>query len=93
MEFVILNGDNYILLSHKNILYSLTFKDKSNFDDSGIGDILTTGFSCSYLKEKDPLWAFCFGVGSVITALDLKKTGLEKVPRKKFNRKKCILFL
>jgi hypothetical protein len=83
LEFVILSGNNYTLLLHKNILYSLTFKDKYNFGELGLGDILTTAFSCSYLKEKDPLWAFCFGVGSVVTALDSKKKGLEKVPKKK----------
>jgi hypothetical protein len=83
LEFVILTGNNYVLLLHKNILYSLTFKEKYNFGELGLGDILTTGFSCSYLKEKDPLWAFCFGVGSIVTASDSKKKGLEKVPRKK----------
>jgi hypothetical protein len=83
LEFIILTGINYVLFLHKNILYSLTFKDKYNFDEVGLGDIITTGFSCSYLKEKDPLWAFCFGVGSIVTALESKKKGLEKVPRKK----------
>ncbi len=82
LEFVILTGIDQILLLHKNILYSLPIKKKPNLDNTGLGDILSTAFSCSYLKEKDPLWAFCFGVGSVIAALDSNKKGLEKVPRK-----------
>ncbi len=51
-------------------------------DHTGLGDILATGFSCSYIKEKDPLWAICFGAGSVISALENKKKGLEKIPQK-----------
>ncbi len=82
LEFVILTGNNQISLLYKNVLYSITIKKKPDFENTGLGDILTTGFSCSYLKEKDPLWAFCFGAGSVFTALDSNKKGLEKVPRK-----------
>jgi len=34
------------------------------------------------LKEKDPLWALCFGVGSIIASLSTNKKGLNKVPQK-----------
>ncbi len=82
LEFVISTGDNQVLFLNKNILYSLSFNKISGQDSTGLGDILTSGFSCSYLKEKDPLWAFCFGAGSVIASLNSKKRGLEKAPRK-----------
>jgi sugar/nucleoside kinase (ribokinase family) len=82
LEFVISTEDNHIFFLNKNILYSLSFNKISSQDNTGLGDILTSGVTCSYLKEKDPLWAFCFGAGSVISALNLKTKGLEKVPRK-----------
>jgi sugar/nucleoside kinase (ribokinase family) len=82
LEFVISTGHNQVLFLNKNILYSLSFNKISGQDSTGLGDILTSGFSCSYLKEKDPLWAFCFGAGSVIASLTSKKRGLEKAPRK-----------
>lgn len=81
LEFVISTGRNSILFLNKNILYSLSFKKLNSPDYTGLGDILTTGFSCSFLKEKDPLWAICFGAGSVIAALESKKKGIQKVPR------------
>lgn len=82
LEFVISTGYNSVLFLNKNILYSLSFKKISSQDNTGLGDILTSGFSCSYLKERDPLWAICFGTGSVIASLNSNKKGLEKVPRK-----------
>jgi sugar/nucleoside kinase (ribokinase family) len=82
LEFVILTTGNHISLLNKNILYSLSFKKISSPDTTGLGDILTSGFSCAYLKEKDPLWALCFGVGSIIASLSSNKKGLEKVPQK-----------
>jgi sugar/nucleoside kinase (ribokinase family) len=82
LEFVISTGYNSVLFLNKNILYSLSFNKIPNQDNTGLGDILTSGFSCSYLKERDPLWAICFATGSVIASLDANKKGLEKVPRK-----------
>jgi sugar/nucleoside kinase (ribokinase family) len=82
LEFVISTGHNRAFFLNKNILYSLSFNQISSQDSTGLGDILTSGFSCSYLKERDPLWAFCFAAGSVVASLNSKKRGLEKVPRK-----------
>lgn len=81
LEFVISTATNNIELYHKKILYTISLKKIDSPDHTGLGDILTTGFSCAYLKEKDPLWAICFGAGSVIAALESKKKGLEKVPK------------
>jgi sugar/nucleoside kinase (ribokinase family) len=82
LEFVILTAGNQVSLLNKNVLYSLSFKKISSTDTTGLGDILTAGFTCSYLKEKDPLWALCFGVGSIIASLSSNKKGLDKVPQK-----------
>ncbi len=82
LEFVISTGNRQAYFLNKNILYSLTFNKFQNLDSTGLGDILSSGFSCSYLKEKDPLWAFCFGAGAVVASLFSKLKGLEKVPRK-----------
>ena len=82
LEFVVSTSNNQISLLHKKTVYTLDLKQRPSIDSTGLGDILTTGFTCSYLKEKDPLWGLCFGVGSVIGALDSKTRGLEKVPRK-----------
>jgi sugar/nucleoside kinase (ribokinase family) len=82
LDFVVSTRNNQVSLLHKKTVYTLDLKQRPNIDSTGLGDILTTGFTCSYLKEKDPLWGLCFGVGSVIAALDSKTRGLEKVPRK-----------
>lgn len=82
LEFVIYTDINQISLLNKNIVYSLSFKKISSQDNTGLGDILTSAFSCAYLKEKDPLWALCFGAGAIIAALSTNKKGLDKVPNK-----------
>jgi sugar/nucleoside kinase (ribokinase family) len=82
LDFIVSTSNNQVSLLHKKTVYTLDLKQRTNIDSTGLGDILTTGFTCSYLKEKDPLWGLCFGVGSVIGALDSKTRGLEKVPRK-----------
>ena len=80
IEFIISTFDTNIIFLHKNIIYLIPLKKIESPDHTGLGDILATAFTCAYLKEKDPLWAICFGAGSVITALQSKKRGIEKVP-------------
>lgn len=80
IEFVISTFSNNILFLHKNIIYTITLKKLNSPDHTGLGDILASGFTCAYLKERDPLWAICFGAGAVITSLLSKKTGVTKVP-------------
>jgi sugar/nucleoside kinase (ribokinase family) len=82
LEFVISTGSNSIIFLHKNIVYTIKFKKIDSPDHTGLGDILATGFTCAYLKERDPLWAICFGAGSVISSLESKKTGVQKVPER-----------
>lgn len=80
LDFVISTSENNIIFLHKNIAYSIVIKKIESPDHTGLGDILAAGFSCAYLKEKDPLWAICFAAGSVITALQSKMRGIGKIP-------------
>lgn len=82
LEFVISTGINNIIFLHKNIAYTIKFKKIDSPDHTGLGDILATGFTCAYLKERDPLWAICFGAGSVISSLESKERGVRKVPKR-----------
>jgi fructose-1-phosphate kinase PfkB-like protein len=86
------NNINYALYSenkrihmlNKDKHYWLDIKKVATSDTTGAGDILTSGFSCAYIKERDPLWAFSFGVGSVMASLKTKKNGIAKIPNIKY---------
>jgi sugar/nucleoside kinase (ribokinase family) len=80
IEFIVSTFDTNVIFLHKNIVYLIPLKKLESPDHTGLGDILATAFTCAYLKEKDPLWAICFGAGSVISALQSKKRGIEKIP-------------
>jgi sugar/nucleoside kinase (ribokinase family) len=60
--------------------YWLTLHEINTVDSTGVGDILSASFSCAYIKEKDPLWAICFGVGAVKAALETRQMGIAKIP-------------
>jgi len=81
VEFVISTTHNAIHLLHNNVHYWIGV-DVNTSDYTGAGDILSAAFCCSYIKEKDPLWAICFGAGAVRAALETKLTGLNKIPSK-----------
>jgi sugar/nucleoside kinase (ribokinase family) len=49
-------------------------------DRTGLGDILTAAFTCAYIKEREPRWALCYGVGAIRAALETKAVGIEKIP-------------
>lgn len=86
------NNINYALFAENKRIHMLN-KDKhywldirkvATSDTTGAGDILASGFSCAYIRERDPLWAFSFGVGAVMASLKTKKNGIEKIPKKKY---------
>jgi sugar/nucleoside kinase (ribokinase family) len=81
VSFVISTANNIVNLLHNKMLYSVKV-DVNTSDYTGAGDILSAAFCCSYLKEKDPLWAICFAAGTVRAALETKLTGLDKIPPK-----------
>ena len=80
IEFVIYTEDRIIHLLHNQMHYWLTLHEIDTVDSTGVGDILSASFSCAYIKEKDPLWAICFGVGAVKAALETREMGIAKIP-------------
>lgn len=61
-------------------MYHLKIPNMAIGDTTGVGDIFCASFTCSYLKENDPIWAICFAVGAAQAALETHATGLDKVP-------------
>jgi sugar/nucleoside kinase (ribokinase family) len=82
IKFVISTEYRIIRLLYNKMYYSIKLPDVVTAHSTGVGDILTSAFCCAYLKEKDPLWAICFGAGAVQAALEANLVGLEKVPPK-----------
>ena len=82
VQYVLHTDKKNISMLVEDKLYSLTLPNKEIYDTTGIGDIFCSTFTCTMLKEKDFLWAFCFAGGSAQAALDTKQVGLEKVPEK-----------
>jgi sugar/nucleoside kinase (ribokinase family) len=81
IEFVVSTEHRVIHLLHKKMHYWIKLRDVDTPDSTGAGDILSAAFCCAYLKEKDPLWAICFGAGAVRAALETTQVGLAKVPQ------------
>ena len=82
VENVILTDKRDISLLVKDKLYSITLPKLDLYDTTGIGDIFSSTFCCTMLKEKDFFWALCFAGGAAQAAIESKKTGLDKVPAK-----------
>lgn len=82
IENVILTDKIHVSLLVKDRIYSITLPNKEIHDTTGIGDIFCAAFCCTMLKEKDFLWALCFGGGAAQAALDSKDIGLLKIPKK-----------
>jgi sugar/nucleoside kinase (ribokinase family) len=80
IEFVISTERGFFHLLHKNTHYWISMSDIDTLDSTGTGDILCASFSCAYMREKDPIWAICFGAGAVRAALETRKVGLAKIP-------------
>jgi len=82
VEYVLLTNKTDVSLLVKDKIYSITLPNKQIHDTTGIGDIFSSVFCCTMLKEKDFLWALCFAGGAAQAALDSKNVGLQKIPRK-----------
>jgi len=80
VKHVLYTNKQDIKMLVKDRLYHLHIPDIRIGDTTGVGDIFCAAFTCSYLKEKDSLWAICFAVGAAQAALETKATGLSKVP-------------
>ena len=84
ITYALYSENKRIHMLYQDKHYWLDIRKIATSDTTGAGDILASGFSCAYIKERDPLWAFSFGVGSVMASLKTKKNGLEKIPKKKY---------
>ncbi len=82
IEYVLLTNNTDVSLLVKDKIYSITLPNIRIHDTTGIGDIFSSTFCCTMLKEKDFLWALCFAGGAAEAALDSKKVGLQKIPKK-----------
>ena len=80
IEFVVSTIPNEIHLLYQKTHYWAKLDEIAATDSTGAGDILSGAFTCAYLKEKDPLWALCFGAGAVRAALETREKGLDKIP-------------
>jgi sugar/nucleoside kinase (ribokinase family) len=80
VEFIVATEHRVVHLLHKGMHYWIKLKDIDTPDATGAGDILASGFACGWVKEKDPLWAICFGVGALRAALETGESGLAKIP-------------
>ena len=81
-EYVLFTNKVDVSLLVKDKLYSIKLPNKNIYDTTGIGDIFCATFCCTMLKENDFLWALCFAGGSAQAALDSKKVGLLKIPKR-----------
>ncbi len=82
VENVILTNKREISMLVKDRLYSITLPKLELFDTTGIGDIFSSVFCCTMLKEKDFFWALCFAGGAAQAAIESKEIGLNKIPAK-----------
>ena len=82
IENVILTDKQNISLLSENKIYSITLPNIALNDTTGIGDIFSSTFCCTMLKEKDILWALSFAGGAAQAALESGQIGLEKIPSK-----------
>ncbi|HJT10549.1 MAG TPA: PfkB family carbohydrate kinase [Candidatus Nitrosotalea sp.] len=80
VKHVLYTNKQDITMLVKDRLYYLQIPTMRIGDTTGVGDIFCAAFACSYLKEKDSLWAICFAVGAAQAALETKSTGLSKIP-------------
>lgn len=80
IDFVVTTEHRIIHMLHKDMHYWIKLRDIDTPDATGAGDIITSAFTCAWLKEKDPLWALCFGAGALRAALETGETGLAKIP-------------
>jgi sugar/nucleoside kinase (ribokinase family) len=71
-----------ISLLVKDKLYSIKLPNIELYDTTGLGDIFSSSFVCTMLKENDFFWALCFAGGAAQAAFETRKMGLKKVPQK-----------
>lgn len=63
--------------------YRLELPNRTIGDTTGVGDMFSSAFCCTMLRERDSLWAFCFACGAAHAALDTRRTGIAKIPSRR----------
>ncbi|MDW3605107.1 MAG: hypothetical protein QOK67_08710 [Nitrososphaeraceae archaeon] len=84
IKYALYSENQRIHMLNQDKHYWLEINKVNTSDSTGAGDILASAFTCAFIKERDPLWAFSFGVGAVMASLKTKKNGIEKIPQIKF---------
>lgn len=82
IDHVLHTHNQIIHLLEKERHYWLKVPKFDTPDSTGLGDIITSSFACTIVKEKDSIWAFCFAVGALIAALQTSEIGIKKIPSK-----------
>jgi sugar/nucleoside kinase (ribokinase family) len=80
VEFVLTTEHRAIHMLYKDMHYWIKLREIDTPDATGSGDILASAFTCAWMKEKDALWALCFGAGALRAALETGETGIVKIP-------------
>jgi sugar/nucleoside kinase (ribokinase family) len=80
VKYVLYTNKRDVSLFYNHKQYSIRLPNMDVYDTSGVGDIFTSTFCCTLLKEKDILWALSFAGGAAQAALESKEIGLDKVP-------------
>ncbi len=87
-EFKILGriNANFVIYTTRRVIHMNEHKIQLDHiptvDSTGIGDILSAVFTCTYIKEKDSRLAICSAAGAVTEALKANAIGLDKIPTK-----------
>ena len=82
IDSVILTDKQNISVLSKDKIYSIKLPNRELYDTTGIGDIFSSTFCCTMIKENDILWALSFAGGAAQAALETKKIGINKIPEK-----------
>jgi len=82
IQNIILTDKRNISLLSNDKIYTIKLPNLELFDTTGIGDIFSSTFCCTMIKENDILWALSFAGGAAQSALESKQIGLEKIPTK-----------
>ena len=82
IKYVLHTQDHVIHLLEEGKHYWIHIPKHESPDSTGLGDIITSSFACTMIKEKDSVWAFCFAAGALTAALQAKEIGIKKIPSK-----------
>lgn len=92
VKFILFIDPQNISMLTGDRVYSMSFPNISVIDTTGAGDIFCSSFASTYLNEKDELWALCFAAGARQAALDSRKIGLDKIPKRKIIETNAVYF-